>query len=62
MSAMVKSATATVAQVQRKARAWLDAEIERSRTALGPTWALHAAWVLAYLRAEMAERMARWRA
>lgn len=59
---MIKCSTATVAQVQRKARAWLDAEIERCRTALGPTWALHAAWVLDYLRVEMAERMARWRA
>lgn len=52
---------ATVAQLQRKAKAWLGAELEQTRKALGPTWPLHAAWVLSYLRAEMAERVARWR-
>lgn len=51
----------TAAQVQARARAWLLAEIERSRNALGPSWPLHAAWVLEYLRAELAERVARWR-
>lgn len=53
--------SATVAQLQRKARTWLDTEIERSRVALGPSWPQHAAWVLDYLRAEMAEKLARWR-
>lgn len=52
---------ATAAKVQARARAWLQAEIERSRKALGPSWSLHGAWVLDYLRAELAEKLARWR-
>jgi len=52
---------ATAEQVRTRARAWLQSEIERSRRALGPTWPLHAAWVIDYLRAELAERIARWR-
>lgn len=58
---MATTQKATAVQVQARARAWLQAEIERSRKALGPTWPMHAAWVLDYLRAELAERMARWR-
>lgn len=53
--------TATAERVQQRARAWLQAEIERSRKALGPSWSLHQAWVMSYLRAELAERLARWR-
>lgn len=56
-----QSRRVTAIQVQARARAWLQTEVERSRKALGPAWALHAAWVLDYLRAELSERLARWR-
>ena len=51
----------TAERLRQRAQAWLQAEIERSRKALGPSWPEHAAWVLDYLRAELAERMERWR-
>lgn len=53
---------ATGAQIQQRARQWLQSEIERCRKALGPSWSLHQAWVLDYLHAELRERIARWRA
>jgi hypothetical protein len=49
------------AQVQRKARQWLQVEIERSRKAMGPAWPQHREWVLDYLRAELAQKLAWWR-
>lgn len=51
---------ATGQQVRERASRWLQQEIERSRHALGPTWPMHAAWVMDYLRAELAERLRRW--
>jgi hypothetical protein len=54
--------TTSGARLQQRAKAWLTGELERSRKALGPSWPMHAQWVLQYLRAEMAERVAAWKA
>jgi hypothetical protein len=61
VSARPSAAQATASRVRGAARQWLQAEVERSRRALGPSWALYEAWVLGYLRAELAERRRNWR-
>lgn len=51
----------TGAELKQRAAAWVARELERARAAHGPAWPVHAQWVIQYVRAEAAERLARMR-
>jgi hypothetical protein len=52
----------TADRLRLRAQRWARGEIERCACALGPRWAEHRGWVHDYLRAELLDRVARWRA
>jgi hypothetical protein len=53
----IASETETPAEIRAKAQRWFDAQVEISRKSLGSDWPKHEAWVIAYLKEELRDRL-----